>query len=195
MQIFTSPINCQFNFTWLSHLNNIPGAWRPRITCTNILCFQSRAQHAEGTCDEEQSSNNCSSNMKLLSTTEPSRGSKFTRSHQHPSPQSGLCGFKKLQILSTAKDSMSCFLFYYVLLVYSPTPISVNALQWSSKVKVKYSLLYPLVCGLLSKSQLRYTSTWLPLYSHLSPWPYEFIFPHHPTLFHYYAFIGIWLYL
>lgn len=152
MHIFTSPINCQFNFSWLSHLNIIPGAWRPRITCTNILCFQSRAQHAEGMCDEEQSSNNCSSNMKLLSATEPNRGSKFIRSHQHPSPHSGLCGFKKLQILSTAEDYISCFLFYYGLLVYAPTPISVNALlQWSSKVKVKYSLLYPLICGFLSQ--------------------------------------------
>lgn len=132
---------------------------------------------------------------RRLSATEPSRGSKFTRSHQHPSPQSGLCGFKKLQILSTAKDYISCFLFYYGLLVYSPSPISVNAsLHWSSKVKAKYSLLYPLMCRFLSKSQLRYDSAWLPFYSHFLPWSYEFIFLHHPTLFHYYAFIGIWLY-
>lgn len=92
------------------------------------------------------------------------------RSHRHPRPQSGLCGFRNLHILPTTKAYISCFLFYCGLLAYSPTLISVNSLVITKGEKVKCPLLYPLICWFhqTHTSFLRHTSaSTTPLFSAL----------------------------
>ena len=134
--------------------------------------------------------------MKLLSAAETSRGSKFTRSHQHPSPQSGLCGFKELQILPTAKDYTSCFLFYYSLLVYPQLqylsmPYSSDHWRWESHF-LCFTFRYMDSCQSHTLDALQLGCPFTLIFS---PWPYEFIFLYHQSLFHCYACIGIWLYV
>lgn len=99
--------------------------------------------------------------------------------------------FLKATNSANKKDYISCFLFYFGLLVYSPTPISVSSLlPMITKGQVKHSLLYPVIMWIpikvthdsLDTRQLDCSFTLIFSQS------CEFIFLYHQTLFHYFAF-------